>query len=395
MAMASSGKRLLQNNLFRNHQKVLQAFFRRTFHELDTVSEVKRRGYECEVHKVTTEDGYNLTMHRLRKEGVETSRLPVMIQHGLSCASTDWVVMDGGLPYRLVDEGCDVWLGNTRGNVYSRSHVSLTADDPKFWDFSWHEMGVHDLPAMIDYVLLQAQREQLTYVGHSQGSCAFFVMASDKPEYNDKIRSMFALGPVACLNHLGSVLLKQLALRSKTIHKAANAAGINHVTLDSTDAFSKLVDLFQGRVQMVDESMTYVLSTLWGYPCDDLKNKLFTLWINHVKNGLSLKQLAHFAQSISGEYFFNYYDHGPEENKRLYGQTSPPPYPLHKITTPVSLMYGSADWLAHPLDVRALYSALTTEKKLIEMPLTNYNHLDFCWSRDGLDNIVEKVLKRT
>ena len=37
--------------------------------------------------------------------------------------------------YILADIGYDVWLGNARGNTYSRSHVSLASDDPKFWDF--------------------------------------------------------------------------------------------------------------------------------------------------------------------------------------------------------------------------------------------------------------------
>ena len=37
--------------------------------------------------------------------------------------------------YMLADEGYDVWLGNVRGNTYCRSHVNMTADEPKFWKF--------------------------------------------------------------------------------------------------------------------------------------------------------------------------------------------------------------------------------------------------------------------
>ena len=37
--------------------------------------------------------------------------------------------------YLLSDAGYDVWLGNYRGNTYSKSHCNLTADDEAFWKF--------------------------------------------------------------------------------------------------------------------------------------------------------------------------------------------------------------------------------------------------------------------
>ncbi len=30
----------------------------------------------------------------------------------------------------------DVWLGNARGNAYSKRHVSLDVNEEEFWDFS-------------------------------------------------------------------------------------------------------------------------------------------------------------------------------------------------------------------------------------------------------------------
>jgi len=35
--------------------------------------------------------------------------------------------------------------------------------------FSWHEMGVYDLPANFDYILGTTGAEDLYYVGHSMG----------------------------------------------------------------------------------------------------------------------------------------------------------------------------------------------------------------------------------
>lgn len=73
--------------------------------------------------------------------------------------------------------------------------------------YSFHEMGIYDLPATIDYILEHTNHTQLYYVGHSMGSCMFFVMCALRPEYNSKIRAQISLAPVGYVHHMTSMLI--------------------------------------------------------------------------------------------------------------------------------------------------------------------------------------------
>lgn len=100
-------------------------------------------------------------------------------------------------------------MANNRGTHDSRHHISLNPagkQKKEFWSFSWHEIGVYDLPAAVDYTLETAKKTKLHYIGHSQGTTAFFVMASELPEYNKKIILASALAPVTFLQNIKSPL---------------------------------------------------------------------------------------------------------------------------------------------------------------------------------------------
>ncbi|KAE9053595.1 hypothetical protein PF010_g32848, partial [Phytophthora fragariae] len=104
------------------------------------------------------------------------------------------------LAYVLADAGFDVWLGNNRGTTWSRSHLDYSTDD-EFWDFTWEDMGLYDLPAFANHILDITGRSTVSYVGHSEGTTQAFVGFSKNQEVAKKVDYFGALAPVAWTGH--------------------------------------------------------------------------------------------------------------------------------------------------------------------------------------------------
>ena len=105
---------------------------------------IAREGYPVETHLIITEDCYHLQIHRIPygknnpgKSQIGITRPAVYVQHGLLGSSADWVmgIPEKSLGYILADAGFDVWIGNFRGNTYSRAHCSLLPSQKDFWHF--------------------------------------------------------------------------------------------------------------------------------------------------------------------------------------------------------------------------------------------------------------------
>lgn len=136
------------------------------------------RGYALEEHSVLTEDGYILGLMRIPGKFGNHKKVagpPVLLIAGIVDSSDSWVLNDEQSPaFLLAKAGYDVWLGNNRGNKYSRRHINLNTESEAYWDFSWEEAGQNDLPALTDFILASTGYQKLAYIAHSMGTTAAF-----------------------------------------------------------------------------------------------------------------------------------------------------------------------------------------------------------------------------
>ena len=91
-----------------------------------------------------------------------------------------------------------MWLNNSRGNRFSRQHTYLDPDvDKEFWDYCNDEFAKYDQPACFEFILAKTGVENLTYIGHSQGTQQMFAALCDNLEFfKPKINLAIMLAPV-------------------------------------------------------------------------------------------------------------------------------------------------------------------------------------------------------
>lgn len=357
--------------------------------DLDTPEMIRRAGYPAEAHVVLTEDGYLLTLHRL--PGNKDSP-PVLLQHGLLSSSADWVILgkNKSLVFILADQGYDVWIGNFRGNIYSRAHVSLSPSDIRFWNFSFHELGIYDLPTMISYITNMRSQALHTYIGHSMGNTAFYIMAAEKPQITRMVRKVISLAPATFMGHVKTPI-RYLAPFANDFKIIADILGNGELL--PQNFVLRFLAKFGCEASMFEKKICVnLIFLICGFDEQQFNYTLLPVILNHTPSGSSTKALVHYLQEIKSDKFCQF-DYGRKKNLVVYNATEPPDYDFTNVTVPIALVYADNDLLVDDVDLKRFSSLLNNVVDMYRVPWPKFNHLDFMWGKDAPKLVYERVLE--
>eukprot|EP00927_Polykrikos_kofoidii_P009904 TRINITY_DN1415_c0_g1_i1.p1 TRINITY_DN1415_c0_g1~~TRINITY_DN1415_c0_g1_i1.p1 ORF type:complete len:441 (-),score=72.65 TRINITY_DN1415_c0_g1_i1:96-1343(-) len=365
---------------------------------IDMEQKITVHGYPVQKHVVRTDDGYLLTAFRIPHGVAELrdrsglaasgSRPAVIVQHALLCSSFDWVQMgpSNALVFILADAGFDVWLTNNRGNMFGTNHTILSTDSGAFWEFSWDEMALRDLPANVDYVLTTTGRSSLSYVGHSQGTIQAFAGFSQDAELSKKIDLFVALAPVAFVDNMKSPIFTILAKLYFTEFERRIGG---KEFLPSGSLLNKLDPTICRGV--FAEVCNVAIFLFCGYS-DHIDPASLAAFLQRTPAGTSVKNMVHWSQSTRS-HVFRKFDYGSgAKNMAVYHQAEPPAYDLRNVTVKTALFTGQRDLLADTKDVKTLVDTLPKGSLVHWKDIENYAHLDFSWGKDANTVVYADVL---
>ncbi|XP_065081019.1 lipase 1-like [Ochlerotatus camptorhynchus] len=299
---------------------------------------IKRHGITVERYNVTTDDGYQLRIFRLLPK--VATRGVALLQHGIRQSSANWLALNRNLPLQLLDEGIEVWLANTRASTEGSTHISLSSSSAEFWDFSFHEFGYFDLPAIVDTILVISRWKRIHVIAFSQGAAAVLIFLTKRPMYSKMIASLNLLAPAVIMANSRWTMLAVLYITFKPILPW------------SLQRFVTGSDEFYGNSQ---------------------------------------KELVHFQLlMLSGRFLA--FDYGPKANLELYGSSDPPEYPLGKVSCPVTLHYGGVDRTVHPKDVKRLSTLFSGSASVDMFRYNRMDHLDFLIRQEASSEVYPSVV---
>ncbi|XP_047616311.1 lipase member K-like [Phacochoerus africanus] len=348
-------------------------------------------GYPSEKYDVVTKDGYVLGIYRIPygRECPRTAPKPVVyLQHGLVASASNWIcnLPNNSLAFLLADFCYDVWMGNSRGNTWSRKHLKFSLKSQEYWAFSLDEMAKYDLPATINFILEKTGQEQLYYVGHSQGTTIAFIAFSTNPELAKRIKIFFALAPVTTVKYT-QCPLKQLTALSRDVVKVL----FGDKMFSPHTFFDQFIATNMCNWKIFHHICSNFIFTLSGFDPKNLNMSRLDVYLAQSHAGTSVQNMLHWAQAVNSGRFQAFDWGNPYQNMMHFHQLTPPLYNVSKMEVPTAVWSGGQDRVADLKDVENLLPKIT---RLIYYKLIpHYNHVDFYLGQDAPHEIYQDLIR--
>lgn len=301
----------------------------------------------------------------------------------LQDSSDGWIAnsKELNIPYQLVENGFDVWIGNNRGNFHSNKHTSLDKKKNKndFWNFTYHQMGMKDVPAMTDYILGLTKKEKLTYIGHSRGCAQFFVLCSLNPNYcKEKFNGFVALAPAVFIGKTKSGLSKTgltMLAGMMNFFKMGNKGMFDDQS--KTALIGKMVNFngtnFPGGQEF---SLRFISDTKKSKN----NSERMAVYFSKYPNPSSTKDIKLFDKMFKTDEFKNYEDENNVQD-----------YPLKSFNVKTYIKVGKEDMLVPPEGGQKLRSSLNDNIIMEYKEYDNMGHISF-FMHDGSSTYLQDVI---
>ena len=363
-------------------------------------------GYLIREFLVTTRDNYLLVIHKLEKKGrMQNSFNKVAyFQHGLLTNSELFLLgslKEKILPFWLLDAGYDVWLGNNRGNKYSRKHSFISPEEPDFWDFSLDEYAMYDIPDTLTYIwTFYGGQKKITYFGFSQGCAQFLASLSLKPSLNEIINVFVGLSPALIPSNLNHPIFRILVKLAANDNNFLYSLFGNHALIPSVVFWYMALG-----PSIYEKIVNWSLFYLFGWTGVNISATQRKIGYPHLFSNSSVKCLIHWFQIIQAQRFQMFEETSKCGMTNLSNATAStkqksnrvPPFPIaHHLYIPMILVYGDADGLVNIDLTKELI--LTKNEKMKMQPFSiircpGYEHMDTLWGNNVCNDVFLPVIE--
>uniref|UniRef100_T1JB74 Partial AB-hydrolase lipase domain-containing protein n=1 Tax=Strigamia maritima TaxID=126957 RepID=T1JB74_STRMM len=284
---------------------------------LETTHLIQLYGYSAENHIVVTDDGYEITLHRIPrgKTNKNQTRIPIYLQHGAwVCSSTNnkWLQVF----YLRMRDMMFGWV------ILEITHIlKLSDNDTKDEIIGWNKLIVYEVPTIVDYIRNVTGFNQILAIGHSMGTTAMFGSLSINKKLNNivmyfqDIKGFVALAPVSNAKYSSSVIfsgfglvLQKFPSLFKLLYKDYN--------FPVKDFFLRLCPAI-GKPAMCKQLVDLSI----GFNPSSFNKTRFPIYIMHCFDSFPDQFFFHWVQAGLKNKMVGY-DYGKEKNIENYNQYS-------------------------------------------------------------------------